>query len=228
MSEQRFQPNFATPRIAYNGRRESVHPDVWATDQGVPNDDDPNPSYPEIHVPMGVPWRERVRPQIWKRADEDPDKIGTGCIYGFSISVATDSGDGQTIYLKEGILPTCYYLNSTEGALSYSGSMPPACGSPVLTSGVSGTYHPFFAPIHFKAWWNLWVVCDPDDPPPDTSFGVISNQGTCPIRLTINGTLSVLNPGDPPFGFDPLVFDGVDGDESGFGGGTPIIIEPGP
>lgn len=71
---QRSEPDLVTPRISYRGVREHVHQRTWATDQGIPNEQDPDPDESNLLIPSRAPWHERFRQGPWKRAYEDEAK----------------------------------------------------------------------------------------------------------------------------------------------------------
>ncbi len=214
----RSQPDLVTPRLAYNGRRDRVHPAPWATDQGVPNDNDPNPQDSGIRTPERMPWKERIRPSIWRRGEDD-DQTATNRGCGFIINlVNTDGFGGQTIYLKEGALPTVYVAHQTEGALSFGGTGG-GTTNPVTcdvggASNIGGSYN---VSTTFSAWYNQPTGCKP--PRPDSSFYQIING---PCAITVNGTL--VNPTDVLTIFGVADSGYNVGLTPGFGAGTPIVV----
>ncbi len=211
------QPDFPVPRILYDGTRERMHPRPWITDQGTPNENDPNPDETHIRVPFQEPYRRRVRPQNYKRG-EDEEPPPSRCVYRMAVTAATDDDNGQTIYLKVNAAAVVYYGHTSEGIFSFSGNNPPACtGADVAAvTCPTGSLITSF-PMVFTAWWN-WSnhACGPSI---DTSFFQFQNRGTCDVL--VNGTLTA--PGDF-FRQDGIAEAPGSGDQHAFGGGSVFTV----
>ncbi len=189
------QPDFSVPRFLYEelelaGKvrsiRERMHPRAWMTDQGVPNEADPNPDETLFRIPLREPYHRRTRPRNYKRGDDDEEAILNQCDYRITLTALTEDTKGETIYVKQDALPTVYYGNHSAGILFWNaGNDPPAYGGAPFAV-IAAVSQPLpNIPITFSAWWN-WAD-NSGAAPTDTSLIQIINSGSCDIK--INGTL---------------------------------------
>lgn len=213
---ERHTLDLAYSRIDYGGRRVRAYPLSWASQDGVPNESQPPPDYSNIHTLVGNK-RDRLRPDPWKRGDEE--EAFKVCIPRFFFSYATDSSASQTVYVRQNIEPIVYFGNTTSGNLTYTGWVPAdGCSGAVASSGVTGLFNPADPSTTFRIWWNQFSTCAGCQA--DSTLLQIFNNGTC--SLDING--SVIAPGGT-FSLTPTTDAGCNaGDQSGFVGGTNILV----
>jgi len=177
----------------------------------------------------------RTRPQPWRKrrstsgtSDSGLDDSGDtptppACIYSFFIRLDTDAQESGTVYLQEGANPVCYYGNTPQGALAFTGTNPPSCLG--FGSGqVAGSYSLTVPSMTFTGWWNQLLTCTGCQA--DTTTLFISNTGTCDIVVTIGGADTTIAAGaDHTFNPSGVANAGCNnGDQSAFGGGTTITI----